>query len=366
MKTVRFPNTIQPRQGAGPRVVCFAATAQQIAQIAGIQRIARGKNGKLVGFQRQQIASHIREIRDYLAQSDAIMPTSIVLAFSEGVKMSRDGALTVTIKDRPLGWIVDGQQRLAAALSLPERSFQFIVTAFLCDSNIQELNRQFILVNNTRPLSKQLIYELLPGIDGLPHRLSDRSGAALLTETLNYHPESSLRGEIQQQTNPEGIIKDTLIQKLLMNSLQQGALREFSDNRRLVANGYRIVSNFFAAVKSSFRSDWEEHTPKTSRLLHGVGIVSMGYVMDELHIAAKAVEIDEFEFGLRPLRGKTHWTKGEWNFAGERRPWNSLQNTGSDYRMVSHYLVRILRREIRQGRYSASRPARKSTVKTRQ
>ncbi len=347
MKVVRFNKTIQPRQGLGPNVVCFSATAEQISSIARIERISRDKKGKLIGFQRQQIAAHIREIRDYLAESHSIMPTSIVLGFSCGAKLSRDGALSVDVSGGPPGWIVDGQQRLSAALMLPENKFEFVVTSFLCGEDQSELNRQFILVNNTRPLSKQLIYELLPGVSGLPHRLSDRSGAALLTEVLNYRPDSSLRGEIQQQTNPHGRIKDTLIQKVLLNSIQQGALRDYDTNVALSSRGYKVVSNFFAAVQQTFRSDWEEHTPKTSRLLHGVGLVSMGYVMDELRIGAGAVEVKEFERGLQPLIGKTKWTRGDWNFNGEIRPWNSLQNTSSDYRLLAHYLVRILRREAR-------------------
>src|SRR5262249_23081054 len=95
-----------------------------------------------------------------------------------------------------------------------------------------------------------------------------------------------------------------------------------------------------------FRKDWDGHTSKTSRLLHGAGLVSMGYVMDELHIRERATRRKQFELGLQPLVGRTHWTSGEWNFGSERRPWNSLQNTTADYRLLSHHLVRIIRRAM--------------------
>ena len=49
-----------------------------------------------------------------------------------------------------------------------------------------------------------------------------------------------------------------------------------------------LVNAFFAAVKDTFAKDWEGHTAKTSRLLHGAGIVSMAYVMDELNIRDRA------------------------------------------------------------------------------
>src|SRR3546814_8656604 len=67
---------------------------------------------------------------------------------------------------------------------------------------------------------------LLPSVDGLPRRLSDRSLAAELTAQLNYQGDSSLKGLIHQHTNPAGIIRDTAIQKVIMNSLGDGVMRE--------------------------------------------------------------------------------------------------------------------------------------------
>lgn len=342
---IEFGPIVIPKQGEGPKVACFAATPEQIAKIAQVDRIGRDNKGKLTGFQRPQIASHIREIRDYLKQSDAILPNAIVLAFSDRAQFKRSGMLSIDITDGPPGWVVDGQQRLMAALGLPERKFELIVSAFVC-TDPDELNRQFILINNTRPLAKPLIYELLPNVHGLPHRLSDRTDASRLTEKLNYTRGSSLFGLIYQQTNPDGIIKDTLIQKLLINSIQHGTLRGFS-GVQLVSKGYELVNEFFWAVREVFSDDWDDHTPKTSRLLHGAGLVSLGYVMDELTVRYGARTRDSFSKGMRPLIGKTNWTKGSWNFGTERRSWNSIQNTKSDYRLLSHYLVRLLRARAR-------------------
>ncbi len=128
-----------------------------------------------------------------------------------------------------------------------------------------------------------------------------------------------------------------------MNSLQHGALREFPDKAALLDAGLSKVSNFFAAVQHVFRADWEGHArsrPPRSRR----GALAMGYVMDEVAIRFAATTREQFEDGLRPLLGRTHWTSGEWEFGDERRPWNSLQNTKSDYRLLAHHLVRMIRR----------------------
>lgn len=315
--------------------------------IARIERIGRDKSGRLSGFQRPQIAAHIREIRDYLATDDAMLPNAIVLAFDQSAVVAEDGSFTIDLSAGPPGWVVDGQQRLCAALGLERDDFEFVVSAFICTDSA-ELNRQFILINNTRPLAKPLIYELLPGVSGLPHRLSDRAGAALLVETLNYRDGSSLAGQIHQQTNPEGHLKDTLMQKLLLNSLQQGALRSLAEDRALLDEGFSLVSAFFEAVQSVFAEDWDGQTSKTSRLLHGVGLIAMGYVMDELAIRTGARDVEAFRAGLVPLKPHVHWSSGEWDFGAERRPWNGLQNTKADYRLVSHHLVRIVRRTTRR------------------
>ncbi len=343
MTAIRLWPTVLPKQGGGPTVVCFAATPEQVALMARVERIGRDGTGRLSGFQRPQIAAHIREIRTYLEDPNAMLPNAIVLAFDRGVDLEADGTLVVDVSQGPPGWVVDGQQRLCAALGLDKRQFQFVVSAFLC-AEAAELNRQFILINNTRPLAKPLIYELLPGVQGLPYRLSDRSGAAILVEALNYGQGSSLRGQINQQTNPGGALKDTLVQRMLLNSLQHGALRSFPDNGALLGDGISLVSNFFAAVQEVFRSDWEGHVSKSSRLVHGVGLMAMGYVMDEIAIRFAATTKEDMEAGLRPLLGRTHWTEGDWDFGTERRPWNGLQNTKSDYRLLSHHLVRLVRR----------------------
>lgn len=324
-------------------VVCFQATPDLVTAIARIERAGRTEEGLLSGFQRPRIAEHIREIRDFLEGDRAILPNAIVLGFAGKAELDEDGTLRVDVSDGPPGWVVDGQQRLTAAMEATGRRFPLLVSAFLC-ADRAELNRQFILINNTRPLSRQLIYELLPGTEGLPERLSTRSLAALLTEALNFREESALKGIIQQQTNPKGLLKDTLIQRMIMNSFADGFLMELQDDReRLLTEGYTVINEFFWAVRTVFKGDWDGHKPKTSRLLHGAGIIGLGYVLETLHAEQMARTRKDFIKGLSPLLGKTAWTSGEWNFGDQKRPWNAIQNNSADYRLLQHFLVRNVR-----------------------
>lgn len=344
-------SAIRASQSSEHMVMCFTATASEINSFAAIERIARDGEGHLSGFQRPQIASHIQEIKDYLKRNDAVLPNPIVVAFTDNVEVHAISdqvmQVTINIENGPPGLVVDGQQRLSALNLIPEKNFKIFVSALLCKDDA-ELRRQFVLINNTRPLPKSLIYELLPTVEGLPHRFSSRSFAADLASRLNYDHSSSLKGMIRQHTNPSGIISDTAIQKVVMNSLHDGILREFMRNPDGHEKSFQLISDFYRAVSLVFRDAWDGHKPKTSRLVHGAGIVAMGYVMEVLALNLGSRTWEDFQKGLAPIVGKTAWTNGTWEFAkGDHRAWNSLQNTPSDITALTHYLLRVLRESFR-------------------
>ncbi len=350
MSTLKY-TAIRAQQSDKHQVLSFAAKASDIFKLATIDRISRDEKGGLKGFQRPQISNHIHEIRGYLKSDDAVLPNPIVLAFTNSVTVKEEGNGTVTLEvdlgaGAP-GLVVDGQQRLTALSGLPEKEFQVFVSALLC-RNEEELRKQFILINNTRPLPKSLIYELLPTVSGLPERMSSRSLAAKLTETLNYDEASSLNGQIKQHTNPDGVLSDTVVQKLIMNSLADGACRELIRETDGEEKCFNIVSEFFKAVQYVYADAWVERTPKTSRLVHGAGIISMGYVMEFLYARDNAMTASDFKYGITPLETHTAWTKGDWHFGDEVRPWNGIQNLHRDIQLLASFLTRVLKRAERE------------------
>lgn len=360
MTRLRFPALV-PRQAKSAKVAFLVTTADQVARIARIDRLSRTEDGVPSGFQRPQIAGHIREIGDYLQREDAILANPIVLGFVKGASIKRAGGaheLVVDVGKGAPGLIVDGQQRFSALMEIHRTSFEIPVSVFICDSE-EELRRQFILINNTKPLSKGLIYELLPNVSGLPNRYQSRSEAATLVEALNYRRGSSLRGLIHGQTNPHGVIRDTVVQKLLMNSLSDGALRLYRDDARLLnSQGVELVSEFFHAVKHVFHDAWVGHTAKSSRLIHGVGMTAMGFVMEYIHASTGATRREQFIEPLTALRPVTAWTEGEWQLGAERRRWNGLQYISADWKLLSFYLVRQVQQTL-EGPLSANNRVRR-------
>ena len=352
-------NAIRATQANGHDVFAFAAFPTDILEFAEIERVSRSEGGELKGFQRHQVAAHIRDIRDYLIRDDAILPNAVIVAFIDGVK-TRDRAngfveveITSAAGKKP-GFVVDGQQRLTALSGIEKPEFQVFVSAVIC-KDYNELRQQFVLINNTRPLPKTLIYELLPNVDGLPERFTQRKFASLIVDKLNFTPGSSLYGEVRQHTNPRGVISDTAMQKLIMNSASDGAIRSFMSQEDRADRAFHLVNEFFHAVAKVYGPAWIGMAPRFSRLRHGAGIVAMGFVMDHLHSVEGATNRQEFESGLKILSPYTAWTSGQWELeAWDTRPWNGIQNTPSDIDLLTRYLVSSLKKALRKSKRVAN------------
>ncbi len=177
--------------------------------------------------------------------------------------------------------------------------------------------------------------------------MSARSLASKLTNNLNYEETSSLYLDIKQHTNVQGRIRDTAIQRLIMNSLSDGACRELINEENGEELCFNLISEFFKAIQRTFPEAWDiKLRPHTSRLIHGAGIVAMGYVMEYLFNRDNARTFQEFRSGIAPLEERTAWTErdGSWNFGDEIRNWNSIQNTHRDIQLLASYLLRCVKK----------------------
>ena len=356
-------------QPSGRHVFSFATTADALLEIADIPRIRRGEDKTLEGYQRPEVVSHITEIRRYLESSDAILPNTIVVAFSDVVAFESKGTgqgpghygrlLVPKPHNGQLkpGFIVDGQQRLAAASSCQYPDFPLFVTAFIA-SDSAEQRKQFVLVNRTKPLPQGMIFELLSEIKGhLPQQLAKQRLAAALTTRLNF-TAGILQGKIKTPTCPGGVIKDNSMRRALSNSLSDGALFQLakSEPRHGKDYGWRseedlqsamqqLVATYWEGVSLAFPEAWRL-PPKFSRLTHGVGVVALGYVMD--HLYARKLKGDDWNPNavareLKVLEPHCAWMGGVWRFSeSDSRGWNVLQNTDRDVRLLTAYMCRLV------------------------
>lgn len=364
MNIIQLP-AIEFKQGKAKlhRMFCFVVDGKRIHEFASVSRIKRDSNEVLIGYQRPEVINHVREIRRYLDESDGPMiPNAIVVSFTNSVKFepvedgkAKDGSLSCSVgtlsinignsseQDRP-GWIVDGQQRTAAIRDSAIGSFPICVVAFVA-ANEAEQREHFVRVNSSKPLPKDLIFELLPETDGLlPRQYLGKREAAKLAGRLNTRPGSPFYRKVRMPTCPTGIISYRAVLKMIENSFREGALYDLMvlHPSNSDAEIYSFLYDYWTAVSDTFQDAWGL-LPTKSRLTHGCGIVAMGHLMEEIGHKIGLNSPNRCALmrnELFKMKNKCAWTSGVWTFEnGSQAAWNEIQNTPSD---ISKLTNRIL------------------------
>ena len=359
---------IRLNQSSKTSVFLTKMNKKELNTFCNINRIHRGENNELYGYQRTHALNHIENIKDYINTENSIIPNSIVICFNSSVTfvpfiVNGDiGEIIILqpsnfLKKTPSGFIIDGQQRVAALTNSHNEDFELPVSIFISDDPSFQ-RQQFILINAAKPLSKSLIYELLPHTEStLSYDMMKKRIPSKITQDLNYDPDSPLYKLIKMITNPNGIIADNSMIKMIDSSIRDGAIYDFRDlktgNIQLTSYStiLNIISTFFIAIKNVFPDDWGL-PPKKSRLFHGAGIQALGQLFDEfyydfIHQIHKEDMLPFFEKQLHIVKPFCHWHEGYWNFGKDSdgidliRKWNQIQNLSKDINILTNHLVKI-------------------------
>jgi len=346
----------------------FTLTAAEVLQVADISRVTRDDVGELIGYQRPEVRGHIQEITDYLDSDQPLFPNPIIMALpstvrfissrgSQGKKVldgvAASGTLHIPLQNgdrhKP-GWIVDGQQRAYALAAAKRQDLPVPVNAFVADS--VDLQRdQFLRINNTKPLPRGLVTELLPKISTpLPPRLSVRKIPSALCDLLNSSDESPFRGMIRRPSASKdkaksAVVTDTSLIEALKESLTSASgclfpYRNLSSGETDFTGIWSALVLYWSAVKDAFPDAWGR-PPEQSRLMHGAGIRAMGRLMDRIMSSVDARQpgtADLVAADLALLAPHCHWTEGQWDGLGLR--WNEIQNVSQHTRELSNFLMR--------------------------
>jgi len=353
----KLPRIIRRRalrveQCKGHPLYLFCLTGDEILSLADISRVSRDDAGTLIGYQRAEVKRHVQDIVDYLNSDQVLFPNSIILAVSSRVKFIAgrgprigdglvvSGTLEIPVprgKERKPAWIVDGQQRALAISKSKRRNLPVPVNAFVAD-DIEIQRDQFLRVNNTRPLPRGLITELLPEVSTpLPATLEAKKIPSAICELLNSNEHSPFyqlirRASISGESKKHAIISDASIITIVQESISSpsGCLFPY----RNLATGetdfdgiWKILVAYWTAVQSTFPEAWGK-PPTKSRLMHGAGLRAMGRLMDRVMSSE-----------LKVIVPVCRWTSGRWDELDDL-PWNELQNVPRHIRMLSSFLIR--------------------------
>lgn len=365
------PNKIRRRalrltQSKEHPLYLFSLTGEEVLKIADISRVSRNDAGKLIGYQRSEVKTHIQGIIQYLNGKDVLFPNPLILAMTSRVRFvsSRgpqvnDNGVTAGVLEIPLprggakpAWIVDGQQRAIAISKSRRQDLLVPVNAFVADD--VELQRdQFLRVNNTKPLPRGLITELLPEVSTpLPANLETRKIPSALCDLLNQDKNSPFyqlirRVSTKSRDRAKAVVADTSIIKMLQESLgsPSGCLFPY----RNIATGetdfdgiWRVLLTYWTAVKSVFSTSWGK-PPSKSRLMHGAGIRAMGRLMDRVMASTdiKAVHaLSHVKNELHSIAPLCRWTEGHWEDLDDMA-WDQVQNVPRHIRLLTNFLIRV-------------------------
>jgi DGQHR domain-containing protein len=344
----------------------FTLTAQEVLELADISRVSRNEAGALIGYQRPEVRNHVQEIVDYLNSEESIFPNPIIVALSSRVRfesgrgpLPKDELATSGTLEIPRpqpgrakpAWIVDGQQRALALARISRPDFPVPVTAFVTDS-VEMQRDQFLRINNTRPLPRGLVTELLPEVDSpLPPRLAMRKAPSALCDLLNSDRQSPLQGMIRRASTGKdassiAVITDTGVVEMIQESLTSpsGCLfpyRNMSTGETDFDGIRDSLFRYWEAVRYVFPEAWGL-PPTKSRLMHGTGIRVMGRLMDRILGTVDVQQPDaqdQIRRHLALIAPRCHWTAGVWEDLGLR--WNEVENLRKHTQELSNYLIRI-------------------------
>lgn len=358
---------LKVKQPSGRELYLLTLSGEELLLVAEISRVGRNDDGKLIGYQRPEVKRHVKEIAEYLASDDMLLAHPVVLSFDSRVRfvcsrgpnhgdgLADSGALRIPLSadpsDKP-AWIVDGQQRALAVSRCKNQNFAVPICAFVAD-DVEIQRDQFLRINNTRPLPRGLVTELLPTVSSpLPPKLALYKIPSALCDLLNQDSQSPFRGLIRRASSDEtaksrAIVADTVVVKMLSESINHPAGCLFP--YRNVATSecdhdgiWMVLLTFWKAVELTFPTAWGR-PPTQSRLMHGVGLRAMGKLMDRIMSTVNIRDkeaLKTVQDQLAVIGPRCHWTSGNWDELGGIA-WNGLENIHKHHSMLANHLIRI-------------------------
>jgi DGQHR domain-containing protein len=357
---------LQVRQKGGQFIYLLSLRGDELLEIAGVSRVGRNDVGELIGYQRAEVRRHVHDITEYLECPNMLLAHPVILSFGSRVKFNSsrgqkatDGLAAAGMLKIPLNsrngekpaWIVDGQQRVLAISRCKDKSFPVPICAFIAD-DVEMQRDQFMRINNTKPLPRGLVTELLPQVSSpLPPHMAIRKVPSALCDLLNRHSKSPFRNLIRRPSSgkedtKQAVVTDTVVVKMIEESLTQASGCLFA--YRNIASGdydtngiWSVLHTYWTAVKETFPDAWGK-PPTQSRLMHGVGIRAMGKLMDRIMNAVDPRQKGAYKLVQRDLASIAplcRWTSGRWGDLGGIG-WNELENVHKHLSMLSNFLIR--------------------------
>jgi len=212
--------------------------------------VSRRDPGKKEGFQRNLSKSRARSIAKYLDEIKKCIPTALIIMFENPVKYDKQKKVLKIPKQPKAALVIDGQHRLYG-YEEAESNVDIPVIGFPPLSEEDQVILFRDINSNQKGVSQSLLYDLLSITkDAQFYKMRGHE----LAEKLNENSDSPFYGKIKMTgVGPGRISQSMLINKLEPLIKDGGGILCFYS----LEDQYKIIRNYFQAVKNLFIQDWD-------------------------------------------------------------------------------------------------------------
>ena len=212
-----------------------------------IVRINRRDPDKETGYQRALSPSRVKAIANFIDKGNPI-PNSILLALDD-VEVADGGTKLLIPRRDDVGWVIDGQHRLAGAKEA-ESDIEFLAVAFVRLSLEQQI-QQFIVVNReAKGVPTSLYYDLLKHLP-LPKSTKEVSEerAADIANDLRKDENSTVFNRVVIANPKKGQISLTNFVRKVAPLVRDGSGKFYTytyhEQRGILYNYFKALENVF-------------------------------------------------------------------------------------------------------------------------
>jgi len=250
-KSIGYKIDAIPLKQGKSTLYLFAMPASDLWTFLSIDR--RNPDSK-EGYQRILNNARVNAVKRYIAEGNAI-PGAIIVALD---KAKYDGEKLLIPKGNNVGWVIDGQHRLAGAHKSHQEGAEDLhlpVVAFL-DITDDEQIRQFVTINReAKNVPTSLFMDLLPHLaKNDPSELA-KQRAHEIGDALRKDTDSPFFDRIAIIDAPrKGQLSSTNFVRKVSPFVhpEKGIIRLFTFERQS-----KVMSNYYAAIKEVFWSEWK-------------------------------------------------------------------------------------------------------------
>jgi len=234
-------------------LVFFLAPANEIWERFSINRRIEDKDE---GYQRALSEARADKIAKYIQGNNAI-PLSILVSLENGKYQIKDNIIKLN-EESDVGWIIDGQHRLAGA-NRSGTGLVMPVIGFL-NIDVDEQINQFVTINReAKGVPASLYYDLIKHLPKKTASDQTKERAADIASALKIDEESPFFGKIVVMSSPKnGEISLTTFIKGISPIINdpKGSLAAYSLNEQI-----KIIDNYYKAINNVFPKYFLEEDP---------------------------------------------------------------------------------------------------------